>query len=50
MKSILWIIYGACTAALGFLAWNSGRTPPFELLAHRLETAWADHHTIVETV
>jgi hypothetical protein len=50
MKRILWIISGACAAALGFLAWNSTRTPPVELLAHKLETAWADHHTVVETV
>jgi hypothetical protein len=50
MKSIFWMVCGFCAATVGFLAWNSRRTPPVELLAHRLEKAWADHHTVVETV
>jgi hypothetical protein len=48
MKNILWMVGGFCAAAAGFLVWDSKRTPPVELLAHRLEEAWADHHTIVE--
>jgi hypothetical protein len=38
---------GFCAATLGLLAWSRKRTPPVELLAHRLEEAWADHHTVV---
>jgi hypothetical protein len=49
MKNVLWMVGGFCAAATGFLVWNSKRTPPVELLAHRLEEAWADHHTVVET-
>jgi hypothetical protein len=49
MKNVLWMVGGFCAAATGFLVWNSKRTPPVELLAHRLEQAWADHHTVVET-
>jgi hypothetical protein len=48
MKNILWMVGGCCAAAAGFLVLGSKRTPPVELLAHRLEVAWADHHTIVE--
>jgi hypothetical protein len=50
MKSVLWMVAGFCAATLGFLAWSRQRTPPVELLARRLEGAWADHHTVVETV
>jgi hypothetical protein len=49
MKNLLWIVGGFCAATAGFLVWSPGRTQPVELLAHRLEQAWADHHTIVET-
>jgi hypothetical protein len=49
MKNILWTIGGFCAAATGFLVWKSKPNPPVELLAHRLEQAWADHHTVVET-
>jgi len=49
MKNVLWMMGGLCAAATGFLVWNRERTPPVELLAHRLEEAWADHHTVVET-
>jgi hypothetical protein len=49
MKKVLWTVAGFCAAATGFLVWGSKRTPPIELLAHRLESAWADHHTIVKT-
>jgi len=50
MKNVVCMVCGFCAAALGFVVWNSRRTLPVELLAHRLERAWADHHTIVETV
>ncbi len=48
MKNVLWMVGGICAAAAGFLVWCSQRTQPVELLAHRLEEAWADHHTVVE--
>jgi hypothetical protein len=48
MKNVLWMVGGCCAAMAGFLVLGSKRTPPVELLAHRLEEAWADHHTIVE--
>jgi hypothetical protein len=49
MKNILWLVGGFCAAAVGFLVWGPKRTQPVELLAHRLEEAWADHRTVVET-
>jgi hypothetical protein len=49
MKNVLWMVGGFCAAATGFLVLGSKRRPPVELLAHRLEAAWADHHTVVET-
>jgi hypothetical protein len=48
MKNVLWRVGEFCAAAVGFLVWSPGRTQPVELLAHRLEVAWADHSTIVE--
>jgi hypothetical protein len=47
MKNILWMAGGLCAAAVGFLVWGRPRTQPVEVLAHRLEEAWADHHTVV---
>jgi hypothetical protein len=47
MKNIIWMTAGFCAAAAGFLLWNTNRNQPVELLAHRLEEAWADHHTVV---
>jgi hypothetical protein len=47
MKNIFWLIGGFCAAAVGFLVCGPKRTQPVELLAHRLEEAWADHHTVV---
>ena len=49
MKNVLWIIGGFCAAATGFLVLFRSRTQPIELLAHRLQDAWTDHHTLVET-
>ena len=46
MKNVLWMVGGFCAAAAGFLCWSSRRSQPVELLAHRLEEAWADHHTV----
>jgi len=47
MKNIIWMAGGFCAAAVGFLIWCPGRTRPIQELAHNLEVAWADHHTIV---
>jgi hypothetical protein len=49
MKNVLWMVGSFCAAAAGFLVWNCKRTTTVELLAHRLEKAWADHRTVVET-
>jgi hypothetical protein len=49
MKNVLWMMGGFSAAAVGFLVWGSKRTPPVDLLARRLQEAWADHHTVVET-
>jgi hypothetical protein len=46
MKNILWLIGGFCAAAVGLMVWGPKRTQPVQLLAHRLEEAWADHHTV----
>jgi hypothetical protein len=47
MKNFLWMAGGLCAATVGFLVWGRNRTEPVEVLAHRLEEAWADHHTVV---
>jgi hypothetical protein len=47
MKSVIFLVGGLCAAAAGFLVWNASRVQPVEELAHRLEEAWADHHTVV---
>ena len=47
MKKIVWLVGGLCAAAAGFLVWGPKRVQPVEELAHRLEDAWADHHTQV---
>jgi hypothetical protein len=50
MKNALWIACEFCAAAAtGFLARNCKRMSPVELFAHRLERAWADRRTVVET-
>jgi hypothetical protein len=46
MKSIFWWVSGFCAAAASFLIIVPKQNPPIELLAHRLEDAWADHHTV----
>lgn len=48
MKRIIWTLGGLCAAAAGFLViGRKQRAQPVEDLAHRLEEAWADHHTRV---
>jgi hypothetical protein len=47
MKQLVYLIGGLCAAAAGFLVWGSRRAEPVQDLAHRLEEAWADHHTVV---
>jgi hypothetical protein len=47
MKNLLYIVAGVCAAAAGLIAWERSRPQPVEVLAHRLEEAWADHHTVV---
>ena len=47
MKKLVWLVGGLCAAAAGFLVLNASRVQPVEELAHRLEEAWADHHTQV---
>ena len=47
MKKAFLIAGGFCAAAAGFLMWSKQQRAPVEELAHRLETAWADHHTVV---
>jgi hypothetical protein len=46
MKRVLWIVGGVCAAAVGFLVWGAKPALPVEELAHKLEDAWSDHHTI----
>jgi hypothetical protein len=47
MKNFLWMFGGICAAAFGMILWGPQRTRPVQELAHRLEEAWADHHTVV---
>jgi hypothetical protein len=47
MKNLIWLVSGLAAAAVGFLVWDRSRAQPVEELAHRLETAWADHHTVL---
>jgi hypothetical protein len=47
MKNLVWLVGGMCAAAAGFLVWSSQRVQPVQELAHRLEDAWSDHHTVV---
>ena len=46
MKSFLITLGGLCAAAACILVWGPRHNQPVEQLAHRLEEAWADHHTI----
>lgn len=47
MKSVLLMLGGLCAAVAALVLLESKRDKPVEALAHKLEAAWADHHTIV---
>lgn len=47
MKKLFLVLGGICAAAAGFIVWGPKRREPVEELAHKLEAAWADHHTVV---
>ena len=46
MKNLFWLATGICAAAVGILIWGPQRTAPMQELAHKLEQAWADNHTV----
>ena len=55
MKKFLFTLGGVCAAAAGFLVLGAYRgatlakaasEEPVDELAHKLEAAWADHHTV----
>lgn len=47
MKNLVFLVSGLAAALVGFLVWDRTRVQPVEVLAHRLEDAWADHHTVL---
>jgi hypothetical protein len=47
MKAFLWMLSGICAAAVGIVVWSPKRNQPVNDLARQLESAWADHHTVV---
>lgn len=47
MKRVIWTVGGICAAAAGIILFNSSRSTDVEVLAHRLEDAWAPHNTVV---
>ena len=47
MKKILFLAGGVCAAAAGFLMFGKKRREPVEEMALKLQSAWADHHTVV---
>lgn len=47
MKRFLWMTGAVCAAAAGVLVLNPYKKKHVEVLAHRLQQAWADSHTIV---
>jgi hypothetical protein len=46
MKKMLFWIGGVCGAAAGVYVLSARRAKPVSVLAHDLEVAWADHHTV----
>ncbi|HEY5328527.1 MAG TPA: hypothetical protein VIJ79_01475 [Acidobacteriaceae bacterium] len=46
IKAFLWLAGGICAATAGLMIWNHRCSDPVEDLAHRLESAWSDHHTV----
>jgi hypothetical protein len=47
MKNFFWVAGGLCAAAVGFIMIGARRVQPVDILAHQLEDAWKDHHTVV---
>lgn len=47
MKNGFLMIGGLCAAIAALVVVESRRRKPVEELAHKLEVAWADHHTVV---
>ena len=47
MKRVIWTLGGLCAAAAVCLVLGTLRKPSVGELAHVLEDAWADHHTVV---
>ena len=47
MKKAFMVLGGLCAAAATLVVLESKRKRPVEELAHKLEVAWADHHTVV---
>jgi len=46
MKSVLFWVGGICGVAAGLVVLSRGKAKPVDVLAHQLEVAWADHHTV----
>jgi len=46
MKTVIYTMGGLCAAFAGLLV-LARRQQPVAEMAHRLEAAWADHHTVV---
>ena len=46
MKTVIWTLGGICAAMAGILVLRRRNQQPVTELAHKLEVAWADHHTV----
>lgn len=47
VRNFLWVVGGLCAAAAGLLVWSPKRGgQPVAELAHQLEDAWSEHHTV----
>jgi hypothetical protein len=46
MKNVLFWVGGVCGVAAALVVLLREQTRPVETLAHQLEAAWADHHTV----
>jgi hypothetical protein len=47
MKNFFWVLGGLAAATVGFLVLGAKRVQPVGELAHQLEDAWKDHHTVI---
>jgi hypothetical protein len=47
MKTMIWTIGGICAAVAGAIVLSRRGQQPVVEMAHKLEEAWADHHTVV---